>query len=145
MYTAANGETTIMIPVDVALVRGKSYKVVFDQDGIEADTIGTTARTDVTVSDSDEMEYLTAPASIEVVTSANGQKATVNLLDENGEVLSYLGNGDNLAGFDSFIIKGAASAVVADAKQDVAGGTIKECVHFDSSFSKELFILHGRS
>ncbi len=64
----------------------------------------------MTTTEASELAYLVAPAKIELETVASGQKATANLLDEEGAVLSYLGDGSSLAGFGSWKIYGNGSA-----------------------------------
>lgn len=64
----------------------------------------------MTTTEASGLAYLVAPAKIELETVASGQKATANLLDEEGAVLSYLGDGSSLAGFGSWKIYGNGSA-----------------------------------
>lgn len=126
VYTAPDGKVTYkwVCFAGNEPTRGKSYKLVFDQDGITEDDITATTRTDVTATEASECAYLPAPASMEIQTVAKNQAAVVKFLDADGEVLSYLGKNTALAnaGFSSIVVKGNSSASETGAVVRVASG-----------------------
>ena len=137
-YIAPNGETTLMWAVRATdgdgnnfLTRGKSFKVAFDQKEIATDNITAASRKDVGVTESVEAPYVIAPAAIVLETAANGQRAVVNFVDEDGDKLAWLG-GDNTAnpewdtacGFESVTVFGNSEAKTDGAERAAIYGTI---------------------
>ena len=132
-YIAKNGHTTYMFKTSSPLTRGDSYKIAFSQDKVESTKISSTPRTDIKVSDSVAVPYLPAPAALEIKTAAIGSAAIVEVQDESGDVLSYLGNGyydADDAGFSSFIVYGNNAMTAKDAKAlDKTSGYFDEGVY----------------
>ena len=134
-YVHENGETTIMwAPNSNKIVRGKSYKVVFDQDALDSDDITATGRKDVKATASALAAYVTAPASIELVTTTAGSAGKLNILDADGKVMEFIGDALNPivtvggAGFASVKVFGEtaakASTKVAGQFASVKGGVV---------------------
>ena len=141
-YVAPTGEVTYMWAIDTTgaaypatlhhdeIKRGTSYKIAYDQEGVETDNITADARTDVDCSDDFTAPYLPAPASIAVTFAAAGAPAKVTFYDDNGDKMSWLtATTIANAGFDKVEVLEGTSAEKADMTKVAVGGVFAKGVY----------------